>query len=102
MGNSDEENGNTAPGTDGYGANNGDGSIASPGSGGNVATTSGDDDGPNLTPLASALLPKRSMLRPRVGGQPRALLPATFPTLEPGAAALCACLPASFPDNCDS
>ena len=34
-------------------------------------------------PLASVLLPERSMLRPRVGGQPRALLPVTFPTLEP-------------------
>ena len=79
MGNSDEENGNTAPGTDGYGANNGDGSIASPGSGGNVATTSGGVDGPNLGTVSIRVVPQKDHVETEGGGSAKGVAPRNIP-----------------------
>ena len=79
MGKSDEENGSAAPGTDGYVANNGEGSIATPGSGGNVATTSGDDDGPNLSTVSISVAPQKVHVETEGGGSAKGVAPRNIP-----------------------
>ena len=79
MGKSDEENGNVAPGTDGYVANNGEGSIATPVSGGNVAATSGDVDGPNLNTVSISIVPQKDHVGTEGGGSSKGIAPRNIP-----------------------
>ena len=67
------------PSNDGYVANNGEGSIATPVSGGNVAATSGDVDGPNLNTVSISIVPQKDHVGTEGGGSSKGIAPRNIP-----------------------